>query len=240
MHWRQKIGRAAGVDVFVHWSYWLGPLYIVLLHWTANMSWPLVGILLVLLFALSACVLLHEFGHSLAARHFGVETKDIILTPIGGFARLIRFPNDPLHEFAIALAGPAANLVVALVFAGIVFGAGDGLGIDLSARNIWQFPKLMCWMNLCLFAFNLIPAFPMDGGRILRSLLAMQLSRSKATLAAGVTGQLIALLFVGFGLYTSTFPFTLIGILVFLTASFEVANAWPSIGQDQDNQETGR
>ena len=222
LFWRLKIGRAAGVDVFLHWSFFLAPLYIIYLHWQLELAWPIVGVLLVLLFAIFGCVLLHEYGHALAARYFGVKTKDIIITPIGGLARLSRMPSEPLQEFAIAIAGPLVNLSVAIGFAFFVTAMGNDLMPD-ARKGLTQFPQLMLWLNLFLFLFNLIPAFPMDGGRILRSLLATSFKHETATLIAGLLGQLVAIGFMGYGIYTGKYQLALIGVFVFLAAGVEIA-----------------
>ncbi len=156
--------------------------------------------------AVFTCVLLHEYGHALAARYFGVQTKDIIITPIGGLARLVNMPHDPLQEFAIAIAGPTVNLVVALAFAFYLAGTRQPFSLSEGAAGLLQFPQLMMWLNLFLFLFNLIPAFPMDGGRILRSLLAVSFRRETATLVAGLLGQLLAVGFVLYGIYCRRIP----------------------------------
>lgn len=223
MLWRLKIGRAAGIDVFLHWSFILAPLYIIYLHWHYGITWPIVGIMLVLLFAIFGCVILHEYGHAMAARYFGVRTQDIIITPIGGLARLSRMPSDPLQEFAIAIAGPLVNLTIAIGFAFFITATGRGLVPNSGAAGLLQFPQLMLWLNLFLFLFNLIPAFPMDGGRILRSLLAVSLKHETATLIAGLLGQIVAVAFIVYGIYSAKYLLSLIGTFVFLAAGAEIA-----------------
>lgn len=219
---RFKIGRAFGVDVFLHWTYFLGPAYIVYLHWKLGFSWPIIGILLVILTALTACVLLHEFGHAMAAKYFGVEIRDIILTPIGGAARLIGMSNDPLQEFAIAAAGPAVNLLIALVFAIYIAISGASLSLSADASGVVGFPQAMVWLNGFLFLFNLIPAFPMDGGRIFRSMLAVSFKHETATLIAGVAGQFVSIGFLTYGIYSGELSFVIVGAFVFLAASSEI------------------
>ena len=222
MFWRLKIGRAAGIDVFLHWSFFLAPAYIVFLRWQNGLAWSVIGILMVLLFAVFGCILLHEYGHALAARFFGVQTHDIIITPIGGLARLAKMPSDPLQEFAIALAGPLVNLSLSIGFAFYSIAMGQDLMLTGGPDGLRQFPQLMFWLNLFLFLFNLIPAFPMDGGRILRSVLAVWLRHENATLIAGIVGQILAVLFVGYGIWHAEYQLSIIGVFVFLAAAAEI------------------
>jgi len=230
-----------------------------------------------LFIALFGCVLLHEFGHSLTARHYGVQTKDIILTPIGGIARLERMPEKPMQEFLVAIMGPMVNVGIAAVLfvLGYILYSGDHWAFfqatimdyftpllhffqnlfalitnSMSWADFWAFfqgnedssqaseliaetglevgglllvlPVLLA-VNIWLVLFNMIPAFPMDGGRVFRALLAMRIGRVRATRVAALTGQGIALLFVVFGLVKSAFTLSLIGLFVFTTARAENA-----------------
>jgi len=122
---RLKLARVAKIDVFLHWTFFLAPAYLIFVSRSQNIDWQIIGILLGLLVAVFTCVLLHEYGHALMARWFGVETKDIIITPIGGLARLQGMPRRPIEEFMITIAGPLVNLVIAIIFALIIF-ASDG------------------------------------------------------------------------------------------------------------------
>jgi Zn-dependent protease len=223
MGWRLKIGRAIGTDVFLHWTFFFAPLYVVLLHWQSGSGWPILGILIVWLLAVFSCVLLHEYGHVLAARHFGVQARDIIITPIGGLARLVNMPKDPVREFAIAIAGPAVNLAVAMAFAFYLAVTHQYFLPSEGLAGLFQFPQLMMWLNLFLFLFNLIPAFPMDGGRILRSLLAVSLNHETATRVAGLLGQFLAVGTIAYGIYSREYQLSLLGTFVFLTAAAEIA-----------------
>lgn len=217
MGWRLKIGRAAGIDVFLHWTFLFAPIYVVYSCWETG--WATIGVMLVLLACLFACVLLHEYGHAMAARYFGIKTQDIIITPIGGLARLFGMSrNHPWQEFVIALAGPVVNLVLCLMFLVYLLVTSQGLIPD----NIDAFPQILFWANLALFLFNLVPAFPMDGGRILRSLLAVFLPYQSATMIAGNLGRVLAILFILTGLYRREFPFILIGLFVFFAATAEI------------------
>jgi Zn-dependent protease len=198
-----KIGRIAGIDVYVHPSFLL-----VLLFPGVLTGGPL---MLLLVLAGFGCVLLHELGHALMARRFGIGTEDITLYPIGGVARLRRMPRAPGAELLIALAGPAVNFaIVAAVavlgylgldhlFAGLVAGVLGMIGLDpLEAGPLVEsFLYGLGSINLVLGLFNLVPAFPMDGGRVLRALLSGWMGRARATTVAATIGQTLAL---GFGI----------------------------------------
>lgn len=176
---------------------------------------------IVLLFV---CVLLHELGHALTALHFGVRTPDITLLPIGGVARLERIPEEPRQELLIAIAGPLVNVVIAGVLLLILRGqAGFSELRDLSNPGVALMAKLAS-VNIFLVLFNLIPAFPMDGGRILRAILAMKFSYARATQAAANIGQALAFVFGLFGLFGN--PMLLfIALFVYLGASQEAGLA---------------
>lgn len=182
-----KLGRIAGIDVFVH------PTFLLLLLLPDIWSGGLVTLLL--LASAFGCVLLHEFGHALMARRFGIETEDITLYPIGGVARLRRLPRAPGAELAIALAGPAVNFAIVAVL--MLLGA-MGLSNLLDAADFGlatAFLDSMLLVNLGLGLFNLIPAFPMDGGRVLRAFLSGLLGRAQATSISAGLGRILALAF---------------------------------------------
>ncbi len=183
MGWSLKLGKWFGIEVNLHVTFLLliGFLLLTGLATTRNVG-PVLGNIGFLL-ALFLCVLLHEFGHALAARRYDIPTKDITLLPIGGVARLERMPTDPKQELIVALAGPAVNVMIALALLPIV-----------AASDVTFFERLFS-TNLLLVAFNLIPACPMDGGRVLRAGLAMKLDYAKATRTAATIGQGFALLF---------------------------------------------
>ncbi len=175
------LGRMAGIDVFVH------PTFLLVLAFPGVLDGGLNAILFVL--SLFGCVLLHEFGHALMARQFGIETQDITLYPIGGVARLRRLPRAPGAELLIALAGPAVNVAIVLALAGLSFLGLSDLGLFPG------FIELLMVANLALALFNLIPAFPMDGGRVLRAALSGWFGRARATMIAVGIGRALALVF---------------------------------------------
>jgi Zn-dependent protease len=175
-----KLGRVAGIDIYVHPTFLLVILFSGVLR-DGGASLPLV-------LSMFGCVLLHEYGHALMARRFGIETDKITLYPIGGVARLRRLPRAPGAEFLIAIAGPAVNFAIVLALVALSFA---GLG----ATPLGVFAEELAIINLVLALFNLIPAFPMDGGRILRALLSGWLGRSQATIIAATLGRTLAMLF---------------------------------------------
>jgi len=205
MKWSWKIGTFAGIDVFMHATFLLIIGWVGLSYWqqTRTLAGTLEGILFILI--LFGCVVLHEFGHALTARRYGIKTRDITLYPIGGVARLERMPDKPVQEFWVALAGPAVNVgIAALLFGWLII---SGALAPLAGLNMISGPfieRLMV-VNVSLVLFNLIPAFPMDGGRVLRSLLAMRIEYTRATQIASNIGQGLALVFGFVGLLTNPF-----------------------------------
>lgn len=223
MRWSWKLGEVAGIGVLVHATFLMIVAWVALSHWLVerSASAALGGALFVL--ALFACVVLHELGHALVAKRFGVRTRDITLYPIGGVARLERLPDDPRQEAAIGLAGPAVNLVLAALLGAL---AATGGTAPLSELAVGRGPFLerLVVANLFLAGFNLLPAFPMDGGRVLRALLATRLSYVRATEIAAGVGQAVALAFGLVGLFTNPF-LVFIALFVWLGASSEAAAA---------------
>jgi Zn-dependent protease len=186
------------------------------------------GIMMYLLFAvlLFICVVLHEFGHALTARRFGIETKDIVLLPLGGLARLTGMPDKPLQELLIAVAGPAVNLVLMIVFAVLIFfvpGQSFLFEAEMSQafNKLSNFLPLLFWLNAGLAIFNMVPAYPMDGGRVLRALLSFSGNKLMATRIATIVGQIIAALFIIYGAYTGQIILAFIGLFVMFTAGWE-------------------
>jgi Zn-dependent protease len=185
MSW--KLGRVAGIDVFLH------PTFFLLLAYVAMMEGGIGSVLLVS--AVFSCVLLHELGHALMARRFGIATEDITLYPIGGVARLRRMPRAPGAELLIALAGPAVNIAIAMALTAVQALGLGGSGSPWSPSLLGLFVDDLILINLGLAFFNLIPAFPMDGGRVLRALLSGWIGRVRATVIAAGIGRGLALLF---------------------------------------------
>ena len=168
------------------------------------------------------CVVLHELGHAFMARHYGIPTLDITMYPIGGVARLTRMPQKPKEEFMIAVAGPAVNLGIA----GLLYVANSilGTGVTLHEAMTTQ-PNvlgLLMWINLGLVVFNMMPAFPMDGGRVLRAALATQMEYRMATHIASLAGQVIAVIFAIYGFVSGMWTLPFVAVFVFIAARQEV------------------
>ncbi len=228
MKW--KLAQLFGINVYVHWSFWLLPAWILYAALGAGTGLVTAIDSVVFVFAVFGCVVLHEFGHALAARYYGIGTHDITLYPIGGVASLQRIPRNPGQELVIALAGPAVNVAIAsgLLF---VLGIGPILTLGLVDPIGSGFLSNLLLINVMLVVFNLLPAFPMDGGRVLRALLAMFLPYESATNIAGRIGQGMALLLGLSGIFVFQAPtMVLIGIFVFLAASAERARVGQSLG----------
>jgi Zn-dependent protease/predicted transcriptional regulator len=220
MAWSWKLGRIAGIPIYVHWTFLILIAWVILGSWQEGQSLAATVEGVVFVLALFGCVVLHELGHALAARRYGVPTADITLLPIGGVARLQRIPEHPRQELVIALAGPAVNvaIVAGLLLAGVGFPVGQNDPQHLVQERFW--PKML-EVNFILATFNLLPAFPMDGGRVLRALLAMRLNYTQATRLAASVGQLMA---IGFGLLGLTWGnpiLLLIALFVWIGAESE-------------------
>ncbi len=222
MRWSWRIGRLAGIGIYVHATFLLLILFILFMNWHQGKSLATAAEGVLFILAIFGCIVLHELGHALAARHYGIRTRDITLLPIGGLARLERMPDIPIQELWVALAGPAVNAVIA---AGL-FGIGLLVGVrpELAAFR-WaggSFLNKLMVVNFSLLAFNLIPAFPMDGGRAARALLATRLEYTRATLVAVRVGQAIAFVFGLAGLFTDPF-LVFIALFVWMGAEQESA-----------------
>src|SRR4051794_38007337 len=219
MSWSLNIGSIAGTQIRVHVT------FLLFLAWIFGASWVSEGsqaawsglVFMVLLFA---CVMAHEFGHIFTARAFGVSTPDVTLLPIGGVARLERIPEEPSEEFLVAIAGPLVNVAIAaalIVLAGARVNAGDLYAVESPHTSMVD---RLAAVNLFLAAFNMIPAFPMDGGRVLRALLATRLGYVRATEIAAFIGQGVAFALGFIGLFTNPM-LIFIAIFVYLAASSE-------------------
>ncbi len=220
MKWSWKIGRFAGIDVFLHTTFLLLIGWVGVSYWlqTRSLTHTLEGVGFLL--ALFASVVLHEYGHALTARRYGIKTRDITLLPIGGVARLERMPDKPVQELWVALAGPLVNVVISAVLF-LYLAATNTLaplhGLSVTTGPFWE--RLMS-VNITLVLFNLIPAFPMDGGRVFRALLAMRTDYTRATQWAATIGQGLAFVFGFIGLFTNPF-LIFIALFVWIGAAQE-------------------
>ncbi len=190
MGWSIPVGSVKGTIIRVHFTFLLFLVWIAVTHYAqGGRDAALQGVIFILLLFL--CVLLHEFGHVLAARRYGVQTPDITLLPIGGVARLERIPEEPSQELIVALAGPAVNLVIAAVLYLVLGGVLPRESMEVQNSGVSVLARLAS-VNIFLAVFNLIPAFPMDGGRVLRAVLAYRLGYSRGTQIAATVGQVVA------------------------------------------------
>jgi len=224
MKWSWRLGRVAGIDIYLHATFLIIVAWVGMAQWMAehSLAAALEGVLFLL--AIFGCVVLHELGHALTARRYGIRTRDITLWPIGGVARLERFPELPRQELAVAIAGPLVNIAIAgLLWA--LLSALEGAP-EVPEANLTNAPFLdqLLVVNLFLALFNLLPAFPMDGGRILRALLAIRRSHVRATEMAAQVGQGMALIFGLLGLFTNPF-LVFIAFFVWIGARSEAAMA---------------
>ncbi|HXF85482.1 MAG TPA: site-2 protease family protein [Anaerolineales bacterium] len=222
MKWQWKLGRFAGIDVYVHVTFLLIVGWVAYSHWLMHRNWSevLTGILFVLVLFL--CVILHEYGHALTARRYGIRTRDITLYPIGGVARLERMPDNPIEELWVALMGPAVNAVIAAVLYVYLSVSESLVPLDQLTIASGSFLERVMMVNVSLVLFNLLPAFPMDGGRVLRALLALRMDYVRATQIAATIGQGMAFLFGFIGLFSN--PFLLfIAFFVYIGASQEAS-----------------
>jgi Zn-dependent protease/CBS domain-containing protein len=220
-----KVGRAFGIDVKVHWTFLL---LLAFFGFTAYQNSGDLGSALVtvaIIVALFVCVLLHEYGHSLVAQRLGIEIADITILPIGGLARLKSLPEKPWDEVKIAIAGPLVNVVLAPIFFAIALLLGGGItmppNILEGVQSAAQVFVYLGFINVALVVFNLIPAFPMDGGRVLRGLLATRLGPVRATDISSAVGQFFAAAFFLIGLLTGNLLLALIAVFIFFGAGGE-------------------
>lgn len=227
MKWSLNLGRLFGIKVLVHWT------FLILIAWVVisevNKGSNVDTILLTVAYVLTIflCVVLHELGHALTARRFNIQTRKITLLPIGGVASLERIPEDPRKELQVAIAGPLVNFVICIILYPFINNQIMAVTSDpqmAAVITIDNFAYSIFLVNVILILFNAIPAFPMDGGRVLRALLAMKTGRLKATNIASKLGQVIAFLFFILGLFFNPF-LIFIGLFVFFGAYSENAVA---------------
>jgi Zn-dependent protease/CBS domain-containing protein len=223
MRWSLHIGSLGGTEIRIHVTFllfliWLGAIF----YRQGGTEAAMQGTVFIVLIFL--CVLLHELGHVFAARRYGVQTRDVTLWPFGGIASMERMPEKPSQELIVALAGPAVNVAIAL---GLFLYLGATLDPENAARI--EDPKVsmaakVLFANIVLVVFNMIPAFPMDGGRVLRALLAMRMGNARATELAASIGQGFAILFGAIGIFYNPM-LIIIAVFIFLAASGEAAHA---------------
>jgi stage IV sporulation protein FB len=230
-----RIGRAFGIPLFLHPTFLLLPAYLALAN--GGLDHPgLALFVIVLIVTLFGCVLLHELGHALMARYFGIATRDITIYPIGGVARLEKMSERPSEELLIAIAGPAVNLAILILLAPLLFflflrlsllppaaAMQGGLSLEYGwTPLLFQFVAALMWGNGILFLFNLIPAFPMDGGRVLRALLALGLGQLRATAIAARVGLVLSLLLGLVALWTGQMLLLLVSLFVAFAGQAEL------------------
>lgn len=236
-----RIARVYGIPIQVHWSFFLILAWIVYTVLTKKgyWDWHSLGWIGLAVFVLFFCVVLHELGHALTARYYGVETRNILLLPIGGLAVLERLPEKPNQELLVALAGPMVNVGLAVFFSPLLLLLSNGkvqqiLGFitqsdgNLFARNIlpWEwFVFGLVALNLAVAVFNLLPAFPLDGGRVLRAFLSIRLARIRATRIATFLGQLFAVGLLAFAWEYENWAVGIIGVFVYFNATVEYRSA---------------
>jgi Zn-dependent protease/predicted transcriptional regulator len=225
--WSWTIGRIAGIDIQVHAT------FLLLLAWVAYAQYQSVGTTtaalegVVFMLAVFGSVVLHELGHALTAAHYGVKTRAILLLPIGGVAQLENIPDEPREELAIALAGPAVTVAIALLLYVVLRVSGTPVDWhDAISGGGASFVTRLFWINVVLAVFNLLPAFPMDGGRVLRAAIAMRTDHATATAIAARIGQLFALAFGLIGLFViGDIWLVLIAFFVWLAAASEASQS---------------
>jgi Zn-dependent protease len=221
MKWSWKLGTVAGIGLYVHATFFLLVAWVGVTYWLAGGSAAaLSGIAFIL--ALFTCVVLHELGHALTARRYGIRTRDITLLPIGGVSRLERIPDDPRQEVWVSLAGPAVNVVIAAALYAWLLLSQTLRPFSTLTMAGGPFLERLLLVNVSLAVFNLLPAFPMDGGRVLRALLAMRMDYVRATQISAQVGQAMALVFGLFGLFTNPF-LVFIAFFVWIGAAQEAS-----------------
>src|ERR1043166_7066380 len=220
MKWAWKIGRIAGIAVFMHATFPLLLIWAGFSSYSSRHNWNDAWIGIAFVVVVFGIIVLHELGHALTARRFGIKTRDITLLPIGGVARLERIPDEPREELLVALAGPAVNVVLAGIFFAVIVVSGHMAALAQTSVMGGSFLTNLMWANVFLAAFNLIPAFPMDGGRVLRALLASHMNYVRATNIAARTGQSLAFAFGLIGLFHNPF-WVLLAVFVYAGASQE-------------------
>ncbi len=214
-----------GIGIYVHWTFLLLFIYLGLSQAYLKSGFESTVLLFLLVLAVFATVVLHELGHALTARRYGCTTRDIVLLPIGGMARMDRLPDVPKEEVYVSLAGPLVNVILAvLIYVFFFIDSGVPAFSVMSELTIRNWMAHFYYANVVLALFNLIPAYPMDGGRILHGLLSLRLDRLKATRVAVRIGQLIAMIMILSGLYSNAI-LAFVGVFVLLAAQMELTQS---------------
>jgi len=226
MNKKFNLGRYFGINVYMHWTFIFILGYIAYYTYQETTNIKTIAKEVFFIFPIYLCVVLHEFGHALTAKSYGIKTDQIVLLPIGGVAQLNGNPSNAKQEFWITLNGPLVNVAIAIVLFLSLFAYTGNFETLLSLNFIMDnfFARLMI-INIGLVVFNLIPAFPMDGGRIFRAALSSKINFYKATLIAARTGQVIALGFIIFGIYIQNYILPLISIFIITAAQNELKNS---------------
>ena len=217
-----KIGKVAGISIFIHWTFAILIAYIIYNHYHLGENFQQIVWAIIFILTIFIAVVLHEFGHALMAKKFQIKTMDITILPIGGIARVEKFSEKPLEELCIAIAGPIVNISLALITSlfihrPIFTAITQEITTSINSQN---FVYHFFIANLYLAFFNLLPAFPMDGGRILRAALAFFLKRTTATHIASSIGQLLAIGLIIAGFFSNPI-LVLIGLFIFISAQIE-------------------
>ncbi len=231
MKWSWRIATVRGIDIKIHATFVLALVWGGFVWGRGTLASALYGVFLTLL--LFAIVLLHELGHALAAQRYGIEVFDIVLLPIGGVARLSRMPEKPMHELVVALAGPAVNLALTLLMAPLVIGGlvveairGIGFAVpSMTEPGLANLAAFLLMVNLSLLVFNMLPAFPMDGGRVLRAIMAMRWPYRRATRVAVTVGRVFAVGFGAVAILTANVFLGIVALFVFNGAGAEGTEA---------------
>lgn len=220
-----RIARLFGIDVAIHWTFLLLVVYVVFL--SSRQQASLAGTLVALAFigGVFTCVVLHEFGHALTARAYGIRTRHITILPIGGVAALERMPTKPGQELLVAVAGPAVNVVIAALLIAGVFLVGDLQTPPNPFTQDAGFFGMLALVNIALVLFNMLPAFPMDGGRVLRALLAFRLDYARATRVAAMVGRVMAVGLLAWGVMAGNPVLMIIAVFVYMGGGAEAAAA---------------
>jgi Zn-dependent protease/CBS domain-containing protein len=221
MRYSLSLGRIAGIQIYVHWTFLILIGWIVFINLRQGLGPSDILWSLFFIFTLFACVTAHELGHALAARRYNIQTRNITLLPIGGLAQLESIPEKPKEELVVALAGPLVNIIIAVLLYPLIKLSPRALEeVDLARLGHYNFLFSLMVVNIWLAVFNMIPAFPMDGGRVLRALISFKFERHIATRIAASIGQLLAIGFIFFGFFINPF-LVFIGIFIFLGAQAE-------------------